>query len=172
VEDQRIRIERMTQADLPEVLEIERACFPSPWSRQCFLAEVLNRRRSHPLVARLNEPGGGASPVAGYACLWQVHEEIWINNLAVRADLRRRGLGRRLVREALRLGRELGCRQAILEVRPSNREAIRLYQSEGFEEISRRSRYYTDNQEDALVMATGLARRAQGRRKYFTSNEL
>jgi ribosomal-protein-alanine N-acetyltransferase len=171
VEDQRIRIERMTQADLSEVVEIERACFPSPWSRQCFLAEVLNRRRSHPLVARLGQPGADG-PIAGYACLWQVHDEIWINNLAVRADLRQRGLGRRLLREALRLGLELGCRQAILEVRPSNREAIHLYESEGFEKVAHRPRYYTDNQEDALVMAVELAEYRQGRRKHFTGNRL
>lgn len=171
MEDQRFRIERMTQLDLPEVLEIEGACFPSPWSRQCFLAEILNRRRSHPLVARLGRTEGDRS-VVGYACLWQVHDEIWINNLAVRADFRRRGLGRQLVREALRLGIELGCRQAILEVRPSNREAVHLYESEGFEEIARRPRYYSDNHEDALVMAVELKGRSQQSGKYFTDNKL
>jgi ribosomal-protein-alanine N-acetyltransferase len=161
----------MTQADLLEVLEIERACFPSPWSRQCFLAEVLNRQRSHPLVVRVS-PIGARGPVAAYACLWQVHDEIWINNLAVRSDLRRRGLGRRLVREALRLGVELGCRQAILEVRPSNREAIRLYQSEGFDLVARRPRYYTDNLEDALVMAAALDTLPIRGRKHFRDNKL
>jgi ribosomal-protein-alanine N-acetyltransferase len=169
VDDPRIRIERMTQADLSEVVEIERACFPSPWSRQCFLAEVLNRRRSHPLVARLERPAGA---VAGYACLWQVHDELWINNLAVRSDLRRRGVGRRLLREALRLGVELGCRQAILEVRPSNREAIRLYESEGFAAVARRPRYYTDNHEDALVMAAALKAPRKESNKSFNYNNL
>ena len=150
------RIDRMTREDLPEILAIERACFPVPWSRECFLSEVDNIARSHPRVIRRHGRDAGPRAV-GYACLWQVHDEIWINNFAVHASYRRRGLGTRLLRETLSLARRLGCVQVLLEVRPSNEEAIRLYESEGFREIGRRRRYYTDNNEDALLMAVRFA---------------
>lgn len=148
-------IERMTRADLPEVQEIERACFRVPWSRECFISEIDSAERSHPLVVR-RAPGAAGPRVVAFACLWRVHDELWINNLAVHPSFRRRGLARRLLGEALALGRRYYCSQALLEVRPSNEEAIQLYRAEGFRAVGRRPRYYTDNQEDALLMVARL----------------
>ncbi|MEE9218653.1 MAG: ribosomal protein S18-alanine N-acetyltransferase [Acidobacteriota bacterium] len=145
----------MTCADLPEVLEIERACFGAPWSRQVFLEEVRNSGRSHPLILRQPNPQGGTR-LLGYACLWCVHDELWINNLAVHRGFRRQGFGRRLLRAALDVGRHLGCSLALLEVRAGNEPAVRMYQGEGFRTIGVRPGYYTDSGENALVMAMRL----------------
>lgn len=145
----------MTREDLPDVLAIEEDCFPVPWSRECFVSEIETAARSHPLVLRRLGTGPGPLTV-GYACVWAVHDELWINNLAVHRDYRGRGLGTALLREALRAGRRLGCARALLEVRPSNQAALRLYTAEGFRVLGRRPRYYTDNQEDALVMVARL----------------
>jgi len=154
------QIRRMTAGDLADVLAIERACFAAPWSRASFLSEIDTPGRSHPLVVQ-STGGGPGTGVVGYACLWRVQDELWINNLAVHRDFRRRGLATRLLREALRFARQEGCAVALLEVRPSNAQAVRLYRSEGFEAIGRRPRYYSDNGEDALVMAARL--RSPGR---------
>ncbi|MBI4245994.1 MAG: ribosomal protein S18-alanine N-acetyltransferase [Candidatus Rokubacteria bacterium] len=146
----------MTREDLPAVVAIEEDCFPVPWSQECFVSEIDNVGRSHPMVIRRSGSGPGPR-VVGYASLWTIRDELWINNLAVHRDYRRRGLGTLLLREALRLGRRLNCSRALLEVRPSNEDAIHLYTTEGFRTIGRRPRYYTDNQEDALVMVARLA---------------
>jgi len=155
--DDDFRIEPMTRADVPEVLAIERACFRAPWSRDAFISEIGSPGRSFPLVVRRLSGAPESPRVVAYVCLWRVHDELWINNLAVHHGFRRLGLGRRLVREALALGSQLGCAQALLEVRPSNEHAIRLYRAAGFRTLARRPRYYTDNQEDALLMVARLS---------------
>ncbi|MBM4295331.1 MAG: GNAT family N-acetyltransferase, partial [Deltaproteobacteria bacterium] len=69
---------------------------------------------------------------------------------------RRRGVGRALLAEALRRAREEGAGAAWLEVRPSNTDALKLYESFGFMEVGVRPKYYGDNQEDALVLFLAL----------------
>ena len=150
-EDLEITLAPMMEADLGEVLAIERDCFSSPWTRQSFLFDLHENPYARPVVAR--EPGGG---VVGYGCVWQVHEELKINNLAVRRDRRGRSIGRTLLRYLLEEGRRAGCGIALLEVRPSNAAARALYESEGFVQIDRRRNYYTVEREDALVLALDL----------------
>jgi ribosomal-protein-alanine N-acetyltransferase len=140
----------MTEADLDSVLAIEREAFPTPWSRENFRFEL----ESNPFARNLVLKDGGQ--VVAYACLWIVGPELKINNIAVRADRRGMGLGRALLRTALRLAREGGCTDAELEVRPSNATARRLYESHGFREVRRRKGYYQDTHEDAIVMAAKL----------------
>jgi [ribosomal protein S18]-alanine N-acetyltransferase len=84
-------------------------------------------------------------------------DEMEILNLAVAAEARRRGAGSLLLKESLVWGRQAGARRAFLEVRESNGGAIKFYRRHGFAEASRRSRYYTDPIEDALVLAIHLA---------------
>lgn len=141
----------MTEVDLDQVLLIERASFRSPWSRQSFLFDLRENPFARSWVARAD---GGV--VAGYVCCWIVHEELRINNIAVRETMRGRSTGRALLRLALREGRRSGCRLALLEVRVSNLAARRLYESEGFGQIGRRKDYYRVDREDALVMALEL----------------
>ncbi len=149
------RLERMTRADLPAVVEIERASFPDPWPESVFLQEIRSGNHSRCLLVRRSSEGPETRP-AGYVCFWILAEELLINNLAVDPAMRRQGAGRFLLDGALRQGREGGCRVAFLEVRPSNEPAIRLYQASGFTLVGRRKGYYQSTGEDALLMRASL----------------
>jgi ribosomal-protein-alanine N-acetyltransferase len=94
----------------------------------------------------------GAGRLAGYLCLWEIGHEIHITNLAVHPEWRRQGVARALLDAALGEGRVRGVELAFLEVRPTNAEALSLYESLGFRVIGRRKGYYFDTGEDALLM--------------------
>jgi ribosomal-protein-alanine acetyltransferase len=79
-----------------------------------------------------------------------------INNVAVREKYRRRGIGGALLSAVLDRGKERGARKAFLEVRAGNVAAQALYRRRGFEMVGRRSNYYSQPAEDALVMAVSL----------------
>ncbi|MBI2528916.1 MAG: ribosomal protein S18-alanine N-acetyltransferase [Candidatus Rokubacteria bacterium] len=136
----------MTPEDLDEVLPIERASFKTPWSRAAFSYEITQNRVARCIVARAD------SRLVGHVCLWEIGHEIHITNLAVHPECRHRGIGRVLLETALAEGRARGVLLAVLEVRPTNMEAIGLYQSLGFRVIGQRKGYYFDTGEDALVM--------------------
>jgi ribosomal-protein-alanine N-acetyltransferase len=140
----------MTLDDLDEVLEIERASFLTPWSRGAFRYELTQNRVARSLVVRLGRE------LAGYLCLWEIGHEIHITNLAVRPSLRRRGVARALLGHVLAGARRDGMELVFLEVRPTNLEAVSLYESFGFRVIGRRKGYYFDTGEDALVMEARL----------------
>lgn len=99
------------------------------------------------------EENGG---IVGFIFARRAVDEIEILNLAVAPEARRKGVARRLVGEALAWGKSLGARRAFLEVRESNRGAIRLYESLGFVAAGRRPRYYANPVEDGLLLARGL----------------
>jgi ribosomal-protein-alanine N-acetyltransferase len=140
----------MTLEDLDAVLAIERASFASPWSRAAFRYELTQNRVARCLVVRADRE------VAGYLCLWEIANEIHITNLAVHPRFRRQGIARVLLGRTLEEARRTGVALAYLEVRPTNVEALGLYQSFGFEVIGRRKGYYFDTGEDALVMEVRL----------------
>ena len=142
----------MRPRDVPAVAAIERDSFSSPWPRQAFLDELRHHAIARCRVVR-QEPDG---QVLGYTCCWVVGEELMINNVAVAAGHRGRGVGRALLQRALEEAAAEGCRVAWLEVRPSNDTAIHLYETLGFSTVARRRRYYSDTQEDALVMRAFL----------------
>lgn len=129
-------------------MAVEEASFPTPWSRALF-EEEIGRRFSDAIVV-VGDPGG---TVAGYAICWTVGEESHLLNIAVRPDVRKKGIGRSLLRECIRRSVHAGGRRIILEVRPTNRDAIRLYEREGFRYLGIRKGYYTDTGEDAIVFA-------------------
>jgi ribosomal-protein-alanine N-acetyltransferase len=81
-----------------------------------------------------------------------VLDELHINNLAVLPDLRRTGIGTRLLEFALKKGVELGARRATLEVRRSNEAARLLFERFGFSVAGVRVAYYSKPVEDALVL--------------------
>jgi [ribosomal protein S18]-alanine N-acetyltransferase len=143
-------LEPMRPDDLDEVVTIERASFSMPWSRNAFLYEM-----DHNQVARcwvLREDGR----LVGYLCLWEIADELHITNLAVHPGQRHRGLGRQMLAATLDDARQRGIRVCLLEVRPSNAEAVALYESFGFRVVGRRRGYYYDTGEDALVMEIQL----------------
>ena len=136
----------MTLDDLDEVLEIERVSFQTPWSRGAFRYELTQNRVARSLVVRLGRQ------LAGYLCLWEIGHEIHVTNLAVHPSWRRRGIARALLGHVLDGARRDGMDLVFLEVRPTNHEALALYESFGFRVIGRRKGYYFDTGEDALVM--------------------
>ncbi len=141
----------MTLDDLDEVMAIERASFKTPWSRGAFRYELSQNRVAHCTVMR-------AGPrIVGYLCLWEIGHEIHITNLAVQPEFRRQGVARALLDAMLDGARRRGVELVFLEVRPTNTDAIGLYDSFGFQVIGRRKGYYFDNGEDALVMEARLA---------------
>lgn len=148
----------MAVADLPEVVEIERHSFPSPWTEGSFRHELLENPYSSMFVVKAHR----RSEVVGFACVWVVDQELRINNIAVHPRCRRRGIGTRLLSFLLEHAGEQGCREATLEVRPSNASAIRIYERAGFRAVGRRKNYYSDTHEDAVMMARPVrpARRA------------
>ncbi len=150
-----IFIEEMSGADLPEIMKIERASFPAPWSETLFRQE-LEFAISRSLVAKLKGEMGGET--VGYITYWMVFDEIHVNNLAVRSDLRRKGIASRLVRTALEKAFAEGATRCTLEVRVSNEAARRLYEKFGFTVHGVRPRYYEESGEDALVMWTDLSK--------------
>jgi ribosomal-protein-alanine N-acetyltransferase len=137
-------------ADLPRIMEIEAAGFPHPWSETLLRAE-LDHAWSHQ-VAALAPGGEGEARILGYIIFWMVHDEVHVLNVGTAPEARRRGVGRALMDQAVALGRRKGARLATLEVRRSNAPAIALYHSLGYREVGVRPRYYTEENEDAIVM--------------------
>jgi ribosomal-protein-alanine N-acetyltransferase len=142
----------MRPRDLDEVVAIEKASFSMPWSRGAFLYEIEQNRVARCLVVR--ETGR----IVGYVCLWEVADELHVTNIAVHPGERRRGIGRSLLGAVLDDASRRALRTVVLEVRPSNAEAIGLYESFGFRVVGRRRGYYYDTGEDALVMEARLPR--------------
>ncbi len=140
----------MKKEDLGQVLAIEQTSFSMPWSENLFLSEFRS-----PLVSTLMVSLSSTAPrrtVTGYIVFWLVAEEMHILNLAVAPDFRRRGIARSLVLAGIKHAQAKGARRALLEVRPSNISAQKLYSSLGFIGTSMRRDYYDSPVEDALVM--------------------
>ena len=141
-----IDIAAMTPLHLDRVMEIEQACFTAPWSKGTFYRELVSNPYANYIVALAGEA------VAGYAGTWLVLDESHITNIAVAPEWRRHGIGRKLMEELLRISLGQGARSITLEVRRSNVAAQNLYQSFGFVVAGVRRGYYTDDNEDALIM--------------------
>lgn len=139
----------MTRQDLPQVLAIEAASFPLPFSENLFHME-LNLDIAHLLVVK------EAELVMGYLDFWHLENEIHVINIAVHPERRQEGVGSYLMEFLVQYGREHRATQIFLDVRESNQAAIRLYQKFGFLKIDRRKGYYQNNNEDALVMERRL----------------
>jgi len=143
-----VDIRRLTYADLPEVVAIERRSFPTPWSLAMFVLE-LSKPSGVCLVAELVE--GEERELVGYL-ICSRYDTVWhVMNVSVDPDRRRNGIATALLAALLR---EIGDvdAQITLEVRQSNGGAIALYERFGFRSAGVRRRYYQDNGEDAVIM--------------------
>ncbi len=145
-----VELRPMTTADLDAVMAIELAAYPFPWTATIF-RDCLNAGYRAWVAAR-------GTMVCAYGLLSTGAGEAHVLNLCVALPERGRGTGRRLLAQLLVDARAAGAQQVFLEVRPSNREAVRLYESSGFHLVSRRPGYYpaSNGREDALVMAREL----------------
>jgi ribosomal-protein-alanine N-acetyltransferase len=138
-----LEIRRLSYADLPQVIAIERRAFPTPWSLAMFVLELS--KPSGICLAALRE-----GRIVGYL-ICSRYDTVWhVMNVAVDPTQRRRGIATALIERVL--ARVEPDAQLTLEVRRSNAGAITLYESFGFRSAGVRRRYYQDNGEDAIVM--------------------
>ena len=145
--------------DLDRVVEIEHRAYAFPWSKGIF-ADCLAADYSCWVMTRtptsLTVP---SKPVViGHGVLQKGFEEVHLLNVCVMRERQGHGLGRQFVRHLIDQSRKMGGRHLFLEVRPSNRKALRLYNSLGFIEVGRRKDYYPGDpvREDALVLSLDL----------------
>jgi ribosomal-protein-alanine N-acetyltransferase len=140
----------MTEADLDAVLAIENAIYTHPWTRGNFADSVRAGYRCCTWRR--------GSELLGYFVMLAAAGEAHLLNLSIGAGVQRRGHGAALLREAMRLARELGARHMYLEVRPSNAAGQALYARFGFKRIAVRRGYYPAKagREDALVLSCPL----------------
>lgn len=138
----------MGLGDLEAVQRIELASFSTPWPEQAYRSEIETNRLASYLVAR------AAGDVVAYGGVWLMVDEAHVTTVAVHPDWRRQKIGARLLSALLDVAIARGAREATLEVRLSNLAARRLYEAFGFRPVGLRPRYYSDNDEDALIMTT------------------
>ncbi len=140
----------LTLADVQAVMGIEKRAYHHPWTAGIF--QDCLRVGYGCWVAELH------SVIESYGVMSATLQECHILNLCVRPESQRRGYGRDMLRHLLHLARRRGADTALLEVRPSNHSALRLYDGEGFSEVGVRKAYYpADNgREDALILARDL----------------
>jgi [ribosomal protein S18]-alanine N-acetyltransferase len=144
----RVSIEPMGLDDLPTVQAIEELSFTTPWPPHAYRSEIETNRLAQYIVARV----GGR--VVAYAGMWMMVDEAHITTFAVDPGWRRQRIGERMLMTLLDLARGRRAREATLEVRLSNLAARRLYEKYGFRPVGLRPRYYSDDNEDALIMTT------------------
>lgn len=136
----------MTEADLADVLEIEKSSFPTPWSLRLFLSE-LESPYSRIILAKDNE----GTPL-GYVSFRIIMDETHILNIAVNHIFRRQGVAKKLLEHVMNYAGERGANIFLLEVRNLNMAALNLYKGLGFREAGTRKGYYRDTGEDAILM--------------------
>ncbi|MCD8336538.1 MAG: ribosomal protein S18-alanine N-acetyltransferase [Lachnospiraceae bacterium] len=144
-----VKISEMRFEDIPEVAAIERQCFSEPWSEKGFRS-ALEQGYSVYLVARMAD----SNQIAGYCGLLRSFEEAEILNVAVRGELRGRGIGYAMLSDLMEHGRKRGIRRFTLEVRKGNAAAIHLYEKLGFLSVGIRKNFYRRPEEDAVIMWT------------------
>lgn len=136
--------------DLPEILSIEAVSFPTPWSEGMFREELQS-----PLCrTRVAEIDG---LIVGYISYSLVLDEMHLRNIAVRTEWRRHGIASYLIEEMFHGAMSRSIRWAMLEVRPSNVAAIRLYKKFHFTVRGIRRNYYAETGEDAVILWANVA---------------
>ncbi|MCL4459749.1 MAG: ribosomal protein S18-alanine N-acetyltransferase [Chloroflexi bacterium] len=190
----RIVIRTMELGDVPEIGQIEKQTFSSPWPAHAYGRELRENRLAHYIVAKrldiepsetpeestppspqstgiasslkqavrrflqlqeFGPPAAGPEPtIVGYAGFWLMVDEAHVTTIAVRPELKRRGVGELLFVSLIDLAIAEGAKRLTLEVRISNTAAQQLYKKYGLTEEGLRRHYYTDNGEDALIMTS------------------
>ncbi len=143
------------RVDLDPILAIEQLSFQWPWSRRSFEGE-LSCQNAFSYVVKSAQADKGEQIVA-YAFLRRVLDELHVLKIAVTPAQRGRGIANWFLNHCFTMGAQQGANSVYLEVRLSNIAAIKLYEKLGFKEIGRRSNYYPDSKEDALVMLKDIA---------------
>jgi ribosomal-protein-alanine N-acetyltransferase len=133
--------------DLNAIEEIERASYPTPWSRSMFAGELAK-----PSSICLGAVDSDVNVLVGYLIISRYVDAWHVMNIAIANGYRRRRIASKLMERLFEITARDGRRGYTLEVRVSNEAAIRLYEGLGFRARGVRRGYYTDNREDALIM--------------------
>ena len=149
-----MKIVNMTALSIPDVARLEAECFPHPW-QQDSIEECFQNPAYYFFVAK-----DDANHVVGYIATYIVRDEAFVENVCVTESARRQGIGRALVERAIENCKANGAsflslevrRSNTAEVRRSNTAAIGLYTAFDFEIEGTRKKYYSDPEEDALIM--------------------
>lgn len=147
MKEMKINIVPMNADHLEELERLEKICFSRPWSRK-MLAEELENQCAAFLVAEDPE----SRTVLGYAGVLVMADEGYITNVAVFPEYRRQGIAAQIIKVFCDFAQGNHLAFLTLEVRPTNKAAIELYRSFGFEEVGRRKNYYDLPKEDALIL--------------------
>ena len=169
------RFRPMSVDDIAQVADIERESFPSAWPQTAYRRELTNKIARYTVISELRdapprapsvgvwrairrivgtEPPPADEYLLGFIGVWLMAGEAHVVTVAVRESHRRMGIGERLLIAAIEQAMEYDQEVVTLEVRASNDAARRLYEKYGFANVGRRVRYYTDNNEDAIIMTT------------------
>ena len=198
----RYAIDKMMLSDVPRVTEIERQAYPSTWPPSAYRKELQDNRWAHYIVVRdkqLSEESlVGAheaektrksrlfplsllsnrsvaqefASIVGFAGLWLMVDEAHVTTLALHPDYRGRGLGEWLLASLIDISYTIGAKWVTLEFRVSNYTAQNLYRKYGFRDAGLRRRYYSDNQEDALIMWTDEINSLEYKQKFLELKSL
>ena len=141
--------------DFETIISIERDAFAQPWNRKAIIDELSCADASQ-YVARAFSQSQAHSAVIAYIFVRFLTDEMHIMKIAVDSNWRNRGTGTALLQFMQTVGKRRGATTVLLEVRPSNLAAIRLYEKSGFQTIGIRPNYYPHTRETALVMSKSL----------------
>jgi len=141
-----LKTRKMTIDDVDRVFEIEGQSFKTPWSKAAFHNEMMENTLAEYIVLLDDDF------IIGYGGMWLIVDEIHITNIAIAIEYRGKGYSKVLIRALIEFGLERPFNHMTLEVRESNYIAIALYEQFGFVSVGKRPKYYTDTNEDALVM--------------------
>lgn len=132
--------------DAPEIAEMEKLCFTTPWSLESIQHEIAENKLALYVVGEVD------GKVVGYVGIWLIVDEGHITNVAVHPDWRRKHIGEAIIKTLIDVTESHGVVAHTLEVRASNIPAQKLYEKFGFMSVGIRQGYYEDNGEDAIIM--------------------
>ncbi|WP_346979927.1 ribosomal protein S18-alanine N-acetyltransferase [Christensenella minuta] len=141
-------IRRAERGDLEDIHYCENSSFDLPWSYAMLYDDIIENENTVYLVVEKN------GHIIGYGGMWIIFDEAHITNVCILPAYRGRGYAYALMQELNRAAKEHGADAMSLEVRVSNRAALKLYKKCGFSIHGIRKRYYSNNGEDAYVMWT------------------
>lgn len=145
-----ITFRKMGLEDLDQIMAVEHDAFTLPWSKESFQNELIKNQFALYIVLEVDKQ------IVGYCGVWIILDEAHITNIAILSKYRGKKLGEALMRKIMELAKERGAKTMTLEVRVTNMVAQSLYRKLGFQGGAVRKNYYSDNQEDALVMWVNL----------------
>ncbi|HZV79059.1 MAG TPA: ribosomal protein S18-alanine N-acetyltransferase [Candidatus Binatus sp.] len=160
-----LEISPMRIADIGDVLRVEALCFSTTWPRNAFHNELTDNKLAHYFVGRSEDD------IIAYGGLWVILEDAHITTVAVTPSHQGHGYGERMLIHLLDEAIDRGASWITLEVRESNHTAQNLYKKYGFSVVNTRRGYYSDNDENALVMWAGNLKGTVYRNRLATLKE-